>query len=78
MDSKELANLVDFGTMHSFDSSLVVRHGKIVVEAYYAPYAAGIPHAIASCTKAVVSTLTAIASEDGLLDSPSHRVLDFF
>jgi CubicO group peptidase (beta-lactamase class C family) len=55
-----------------------LRHGKIVVEAYYARYAAGIPHTMNSVTKAVISTLTAIASKDGLLDSPSHRVLDFF
>ena len=78
MDSKELAKLVDFGTTLSLDSLLVVRHGKIVAEAYYAPYAAGIPHAIYSATKAVISTLMSIASKDGLLDSPSHRVLDFF
>jgi len=89
MDSKELAKLVDFGaariltspgvTLSSlFDSLLVVRHGKIVVEAYYAPYAADIPHAINSVTKTVISTLTAIAFKDGLLDSPNHRVLDFF
>jgi CubicO group peptidase (beta-lactamase class C family) len=60
------------------DSLLVVRHGKIVVEAYYAPYATGIPHTINSVTKAVISTLTAIAWKDRLLDSPNHRVLDFF
>ena len=89
MDSTELAELVDFGarrvlatpgvTLSSMlDSLLVVRHGKIVVEAYYAPYAASIPHAIHSVTKAVIGTLTAIALKDGLLDSPSHRVLDFF
>ncbi len=78
MDSKELAKLVDFGASHSFDSLLIVRHGKIVAEAYYAPYAAGIPHAIWSATKAVISTLTGIAWKDGLLDNPSHRVLDFF
>lgn len=78
MDSKELAKLVDFGTVHSFDSLLVARHGKVVAEAYYAPYSAGIPHAINSCTKAVISTLTAIAFKEGLLDKPSHRVLDFF
>jgi len=60
------------------DSLLVVRHGRIVAEAYYAPYAPDIPHTINSCTKAVISTLTAIAWKDGLLDSPSHRVLDFF
>ena len=61
-----------------FDSLLIVRHGKIVVEAYYAPYSAGIPHAMCSVTEAITSTLTAIASEEGLLDSPSHRVLEFF
>ena len=78
MDSKELVKLVGFGTTGSLDSLLVVRHGKIVVEAYYAPYDAGIPHQVFSATKSVVSTLTAIASKDGLLDSPSHRILDFF
>ena len=78
MDSKELVKLVDFGTTGSLDSLLVVRHGKIVVEAYYAPYDAGIPHQVFSATKSVVSTLTAIASKEGLLDSPSHRILDFF
>src|ERR1700756_4184889 len=78
MDSKELAKLVDFGTVHSFDSLLVARHGKVVAEAYYAPYSTRIPHVVNSCTKAVISTLTAIALKEGLLDNPSHRVLDFF
>jgi CubicO group peptidase (beta-lactamase class C family) len=59
-------------------SLLIVRHGKIVAEAYYAPYFPGIPHAIYSCTKTVTGTLMAIAWKEGLLDSPSHRVLDFF
>jgi CubicO group peptidase (beta-lactamase class C family) len=78
MDSKEVAKLVDLGATFSLDSLLVQRHGKIVAEAYYAPYAAGIPHAIYSATKAVISTLMSIASKDGLLDSPSLRVFDFF
>lgn len=78
MDSKELAKLVDWGRAHRFDSVLVARHGKIVLEAYYAPYAAGVSHAQYSVTKSVISTLTAIAWKEGLLDSTSHRVLDFF
>jgi CubicO group peptidase (beta-lactamase class C family) len=78
MDSKALAKLVDLGTTLSLDSLLVQRHGKIVAEAYYAPYAAGIPHAIYSATKAVISTLMSIASKDGLLDSLSLRLFDFF
>jgi len=78
IDSKELANLVDFGITHHLDSLLVVRHGKIVAEAYYAPYGPGILHDVYSTTKAVVSTLVGIAWNEGVLDSPSHRVLDFF
>jgi CubicO group peptidase (beta-lactamase class C family) len=77
MDSKELAKLVDWRTTHSFDSLLVVRHGTIVVEVYYAPYAAGIPHAANSITKSIVGTLTAIAWKESLLDSLDHQVLDF-
>src|SRR3984893_1125581 len=72
MDSKELAKLVDWGTTHNFDSLLVLRHGKIVAEAYYASYAsyaAGSLHAQYSVTKSVIGTLTGIACKEGLLDS---------
>jgi CubicO group peptidase (beta-lactamase class C family) len=78
MDSAALARLVEFGTTRDFDSLLIARHGRIVLDAYYAPYAADIPHAINSATKAVVGTLTAIAHKDGLLDSFDHPMLDFF
>jgi CubicO group peptidase (beta-lactamase class C family) len=78
MDSTELARLVEFGTSRSFDSLLIARHGRIVLDVYYAPYSADIPHAINSATKAVVGTLMAIAAKDGLLDSFDHRMLDFF
>lgn len=77
MNSKELAKLIDWGIGYSFDSLLIVRHGKIVLEAYYAPYAVGMLHAQYSVTKSVIGTLTGIAFKEGLLDSPSHRVLDF-
>jgi len=78
MDPAALAKLIEFGTTRSFDSLLIVRHGRIVLDAYYAPYTADIPHITNSTTKAVIGTLTAIASKDGLLDSTDHRVLDFF
>ncbi|WP_247829410.1 serine hydrolase [Bradyrhizobium sp. 200] len=78
MDSAALARLVEFGTTRSFDSLLIVRHGRIVLDVYYAPYAADIPHITNSATKAVIGTLMAIASKDGLLDSTDHRMLDFF
>jgi CubicO group peptidase (beta-lactamase class C family) len=78
MDSADLAKLVAYGSGHSFDSLLIARHGKIVLEAYYAPYSAEIPHLINSSTKAVIGTLAAMALKDGLLDSTDHPVLDFF
>jgi CubicO group peptidase (beta-lactamase class C family) len=78
MASAALANLIDFGKTRSLDSLLIARHGKIVLDAYYAPYAANIPHVINSATKSVTGTLTAIAMRDGLLDSLDHRMLDFF
>jgi hypothetical protein len=35
-------------------------------------------HAAYSLAKAITSGLIAIAWKEGLLDGPSHRVLDFF
>jgi CubicO group peptidase (beta-lactamase class C family) len=78
MDSAALAGLIEFGTSRSFDSLLIVRHGRIVLDAYYAPYSADMPHAINSATKAVIGTLTAIAHKNGLLGSLGHRAIDFF
>jgi CubicO group peptidase (beta-lactamase class C family) len=78
MDSAALARLLDFGTARSLDSLLIARHGRIVLDAYYAPYAADIPHVINSATKAVIGTLTGIAYKEGLLDSLNHPALDFF
>jgi CubicO group peptidase (beta-lactamase class C family) len=78
VDSAELAKVLEFGRSKSFDSLLLLRHGKIVLDAYYAPYTADIPHAINSSTKAVIGTLAAIAIKQGLLDNLDHRMLDFF
>src|SRR5205085_11058340 len=72
------ARLIEFGTSRRFDSLLISRHGRIVLDAYYAPYAADVPHELHSATKSVIGTLTAIALKDGLLDSLDHPVLDFF
>jgi CubicO group peptidase (beta-lactamase class C family) len=78
MDSADLARLLAFGTTRSLDSLLIARHGRIVLDAYYAPYTSDIPHAVNSSTKAVVGTLAAIAHKEGLLDSYDHKMLDFF
>lgn len=78
MDSSALAKLVAYGGSHSFDSLLVARHGRIVTEAYYAPYTGNIPHEIFSSTKAVTGTVLGMVYKDGLLDRLDHPMLDFF
>jgi CubicO group peptidase (beta-lactamase class C family) len=78
MDSASLARLIETVGISRQESLMIVRHGKIVAEAYYAPYVAGISHDLRSVTKSVVSTLTAIEVKNGLLDSVDHPVLDLF
>ncbi|WP_426437782.1 serine hydrolase domain-containing protein [Bradyrhizobium genosp. P] len=78
MNSAALARLVNFGAAHNLDSLLIARHGRIVLDAYYAPYTPEIPHLINSATKAVTGTLVAMLLKDHLLDSLDHRMLDFF
>ena len=78
MSSERLARLVEFGGLNNMDSLLVTRHGRIVLEATYAPFRAGLKHRINSATKAVISTLVAMAMRDGRLDSTDRRVMEFF
>lgn len=78
MSSERLARLVDFGSSNNMDSLLVTRHGRIVLEATYAPFRPGLKHRVNSVTKSVVGSLVAIALRDGRLDSTDRRMLDFF
>src|SRR5882757_8305985 len=78
MDSGGLARLIDIVGTRRQDSLMIVRHGKIVAEAYYAPYVSGVSHDLRSVTKSVTGTLTAIALRDGFFDSADHPVLDYF
>ena len=78
MSSRELADLVSFGISNGMDSLLVTRRGKIVAEAYYAPFAPGLRHRVNSTTKSVIGNLVAIALKEGLIKSLDQPVLDFF
>ncbi len=78
MDSSALAALVDFGAAHDMDSIVVTRHGKLVAEAYYAPFKPGMRHRMYSATKAVVGMLTGIAIEQGKLKGTDQSVVSFF
>jgi CubicO group peptidase (beta-lactamase class C family) len=78
MDSVELAKLVDAVGARRQDSLLIIRHGRIVAEAYYAPFQAGVRHDLRSITKSVISTLTGIEIENGFLDSVDDKIVDLF
>jgi CubicO group peptidase (beta-lactamase class C family) len=59
-------------------SVLVVRHGYLVTEVYFPPYAREIKHPLYSITKSVTSAMTGIAIQDGHINSIQQSVLDFF
>jgi CubicO group peptidase (beta-lactamase class C family) len=78
VSSAALAGLVDFGAASDMDSLLVVRHGRIVVDAYYAPFRAGQMHLVNSVTKAVVGTLVGIAVKEERIRRLDQPVVDLF
>ena len=78
MDSAALTALVDFGAANDMDSLVVTRFGKVVAEAYYAPFKPGMRHRLNSATKGVVAALTGIAISQGQLKGVDEPVLGFF
>src|SRR5437763_5348581 len=78
MDSASLARLIEAVGTYKQDSLTIIRHGRIVADAYYAPYVPGVSHDLRSVTKSVVSTLTAILLKKGGIDSVDHPVVDLF
>ncbi len=60
--------------MHSF---MLLRHGKVVAEAWWRPFAPDIPHILYSLTKSFTSTAAGFAITEGLL-SLDDPVLSFF
>jgi CubicO group peptidase (beta-lactamase class C family) len=69
IDSNALANALDQVTEKHLGvhSLLVIRHGYVVADAYFYPYAPGTLHDLASVTKTITSTLTGAAVGRGLI-----------
>src|SRR5687767_4575077 len=66
ISSADLAALVEYAIHTRIDSLLVTRHGRIVAEAYFAPYSRGMKHRFNSVTKTVVGALAGIAAAKGV------------
>ncbi|MEU6413222.1 serine hydrolase [Microbispora sp. NPDC046933] len=77
MSSRSIAALLDRLDARSVEchSLMVVRHGHVVAEGWWAPYSAGRPHLLYSLTKSFTSIAVGLAIADGLL-ALDDRVVD--
>jgi CubicO group peptidase (beta-lactamase class C family) len=76
IDSGTLAEMLDYVHARQLPvhSILLLRHGRIVMDATLYPFEPGRPHDIASVTKSVTSLLIGIALDKGYLTSVKQRV----
>ena len=63
--------------IESMNSFMLVRHGHVVAEGWWAPYNAGSPHSLYSLSKSFTSTAVGLAISEGKL-SLDDEVLKFF
>lgn len=63
--------------IHALHSFMVVRHGHVVAEGWWAPHQAESPHEVASLAKSFTSTAVGLAIAEGRM-SLSDRVLSYF
>jgi CubicO group peptidase (beta-lactamase class C family) len=79
IDSAGLLSLVNVleNKIDAVHSIMLVRHGKVVAEGWWNPYAPGDIHITYSATKSFTSTAIGFAAQEGLL-SVHDKVLSFF
>jgi len=80
MDSNVLADALDYvGEQDlALHSLLIVRHGYVVLDAYFYPYTGETVHDVASVTKSITSSIIGIAFEKGYIKDLNRSVFDFF
>jgi len=64
-------------TVESMHSLMLLRHGQVVAEGWWAPYTADAPHSLFSLSKSFTSTAVGLAISEGKL-SLDDEVLKFF
>jgi CubicO group peptidase (beta-lactamase class C family) len=80
LDSAALNAMFDYVREHNVPvhGVQIVRHGKLVLDAYFYPYSPEMRHDVASVTKSVTSTLIGLAVEKGFIRDVQQPVLSFF
>lgn len=69
-----LDQLEKYSEMHSI---MIMRHGKVFLDAFWSPYAPGISHGISSHSKTYYATGIGVAITNGIL-SLDDRIIDYF
>lgn len=77
--SEAIANFLDAveKSKHEFHSFMILRHGKVISEAWWAPYRPDLRHTMYSCSKSFTATAVGFAVSEGLI-SLSDKVVSFF
>ena len=80
IDSRPLSEMFDYVREHNVPvhSVQIVRHGKLVLDAYFYPYNSEMRHDVASVTKSVTATLIGLAIQKGFIRDVQQPVLSFF
>jgi CubicO group peptidase (beta-lactamase class C family) len=80
MDSAQLVAALDYVAANELpiDSITVIRHGYVVLDAYYAPYTADLEHHLWSATEGFISTLVGIAVDQGRIAGLDQPLLALF
>src|SRR5687768_12964328 len=80
LDSAALGEMMDYVREHKVPvhSVQIVRNGRLVLDAYFHPFSAGMRHDVASVTKSVTSTLIGLAIQEGILLDEKQQLLSLF
>lgn len=62
---------------HEFHSIMILRHGKVIAEGWWNPYAPDLRHTLYSCSKSFTSTAVGFAVNESKL-SVNDKVVSFF
>jgi len=79
VSSNSIVNFLDAAEKGKteFHSFMLLRHGKVIAEAWWEPYRADLKHTLYSCSKSFTATAVGFAVNEGKL-SLSDKVISFF
>ncbi len=79
VSSKDIIKFLDATAKSKteFHSFMLVRHGKVIAEGWWNPYAANLEHSLYSCSKSFTATAIGFAVQEKML-SADDKVISFF